>query len=163
MTTFPVPRHFLKAAFCALLACGLWLAWLWQPHRQVALHQRSLLHALEQRDWKEIGSLISHSYRDRWGYDKAFVLGEMPQVFRQFLWLKVTAEERRCETAGSAGYWEGSLRLAGQGGPFAKAAIARVNSISGPWTFHWAKSGRWPWDWQLVAVANEELETLQWE
>ena len=46
---------------CALLAIVLWCAWLWQPERQVRLHQRNFLQALEDRDWERLAEFV-----DQW-------------------------------------------------------------------------------------------------
>jgi hypothetical protein len=138
----------------AVLTC----AWLWQPERQVRLHQRHLLDAVGQRDWDKVGGFFDAQYADRWGHDKGFMLRAGREVFRQFLSLQVESEPASCTAGGGRGHISARVRLRGQGGPLAELAVERVNSLHAPFTFEWEQKSWRPWDWTLTRFDQPELE-----
>lgn len=140
------------------MALVLFLVWYWQPERQVRLHQQQLLSALEDRDWEDVADLMADSYSDRWRHDKAFVLREAREVFRQFIALQVTGEVKDLSVADGAGEIKARLTIVGRGGPLAEFAMSRVNVMREPWVFRWQQQSAWPWDWQLVFVDQPELD-----
>jgi hypothetical protein len=151
-----------------VLGAGLGLAmlffctWLWQPERQLRLHQRDLLRAVEARDWDRLSELVADTYADRWGHDKNFLLGESKEVFRQFLLLKIEARSARIELAGDGGLCEQALRLEARGGPFAEIIANKVNGLSQPFRFRWQLRSAKPWDWQLTEFDQRELPSDLW-
>jgi hypothetical protein len=144
------------AAGAAVLVLGLWLAWLWQPERQVRLHQKHFLQAVERRNWNAMEKFLAVDYADRWGHDRAFVLSACREVFGQFLFLTVEQQTEDCVVEGTSGTARTTVRLTGSGGPFAQEAITRVNALREPFVFSWERRGR-PWDWELVRVDQREL------
>lgn len=135
----------------------IFLAVLWQPDRQVRLHQLHFLRSLEKRDWPRFATFVSEQYSDRWQHDKAFLLREPREVFRQFIVLGIEQEERSLFVAGGKGRIAAKLTITGNGGPFAELAKQRVNALAEPFTFRWVKQSWKPWDWQLVEVDQPEL------
>lgn len=131
--------------------------WYCVPERQVRWHQRQLLSAVEDRDWEDVAELMADSYSDRWQHDKAFVVREAREVFRQFLTVQVTGEERDLYVENGAGEIKTRLIISGRGGPLAEFAMSRVNVMREPWVFRWQQQSAWPWDWQLVWVDQPEL------
>jgi len=139
-------------------AIGIFLLLLWQPARQVRLHQRHLLRAVEKRDWPAVSRFIGAEYRDRWGHDKENVLQEAAQVFGQFLMCNLQGEERALEVANSSGTIATQLALGGTGSPIAEYAEQRVNALSEPFTFKWRQKSWKPWDWVLIEANQPQLE-----
>ena len=131
---------------------------LWQPERQLRLHQRNLLRAVEKGNWERFASFIASDYSDRWQHDKEFVLRESREVFRQFLFLTVRHEVRDVDAQGETGTLSVSIELLGTGGPLAEFARERVNRLGAPFTFRWRHRGWKPWEWELVEVNHPELE-----
>lgn len=150
----------MKAVYAVVLLgiVAIYIAALWQPARQVQLHQTNLLRAVEKRNWERFASFMADDYSDRWGHDKEFVLRESREVFRQFLFLTVRQEVRAMQIGDQRGTVVARIELAGSGGPLATVARERVNALSEPFTFRWRQRSWKPWDWQLVDVDQPELE-----
>lgn len=143
-------------AACVLLVIVLWCAWLWQPARQVRLHQENLLQALEERDWKRVGEFLDENYSDRWGHDKGFVLREGREAFRQFIVLEVQGETLDLWVDSGQGAVLSRLRMRGRGGPIAELVISRVNGMQEPWRFEWQQGSK-PWEWRLKRLDHAQL------
>jgi len=147
-------RLFFPGA-AAGLALVLWLAWLWKPERQVRLHTGSLLKAVERRKWSKVDALLADSYADRWGHDKAFVLGGLRQVFDGFVFL--TIEHREAGSDLRAGRSVEQVKISGQGNLVAQFVVTRVNGLAEPFTFQWRRGEGGPWAWELVSVDHPSL------
>ena len=150
----------MKAVYAVVLLgiAAIYAAALWQPARQLQLHQANLLRAVEKRNWERFARFIADDYSDRWGHDKEFVLRESREVFRQFLFLTVHHEVRAMQILDQKGTVVARIELAGSGGPLADLARGRVNALSEPFTFRWRQRSWKPWDWQLVEVDQPELD-----
>ncbi len=136
---------------------SLWLVWLWQPERQVRLHQKHFLQAVERRNWRSVENFLAEGYSDRWGHDKAFVLSASQEVFRQFLFLTVEQRIDDCIVEGKAGTARVLVKITGSGGPVAQYVVSTVNALRDPFVFSWERVGRWPWEWGLVRFEQREL------
>ncbi|MGB8170322.1 MAG: hypothetical protein WCF18_22660 [Chthoniobacteraceae bacterium] len=150
------PKRLALLAAAALLAVALWLAWLWQPERQVRLHTASLLKGIERRNWSNVQDLLADNYADRWGHDKNFVVTGLRQVFGSFVFLKIEHENVSVDAV--AGRTRTRVKMSGQGSAVAQYVMAKVNSLAEPFTFTWEKRSGKPWDWQLTAVDHPTLE-----
>ncbi len=139
-----------------LVALALWLAWLWQPERQVRRHTRGLLKAVEGRRWSKVEALLADSYSDRWGHDKAFVLDGLRQVFGGFVFLTIEHREVGGDVAG--GKLAAQVKKSGQGNVVAQFVMTTVNELGEPFTFTWHRRGGGPWDWELVSVDHPTLD-----
>lgn len=137
--------------------------WLWQPERQVRLHQRHLLDAAAAHDWKKIDRFLAADFRDRYGHDKPWVLRESREILRQFFALTVhdsdtgvafdpaNAQKTRLARVSTR------LRLEGTGTPVAQYAMQAVNSAQAPFEFSWKRQSWKPWDWRLVSAGHPLL------
>jgi hypothetical protein len=142
----------------ALVVASLYLSWLWQPERQVRRHQAALIKAAEKRNWQDAGALVSDTYADRWEHDKEFVIDGSREVFRQFLFLTIQQEILASSVAGGVGRVEARLRISGSGSPIAQYAMAKVNTLTEPFTFTWIRPSWQPWRWRLTRFDHPKLE-----
>jgi hypothetical protein len=129
----------MTAALASLVVVTILLRclWLWQPERQLLLHQAHLRSAVERHDWAKIRIMVDPDYADRWGHTRDTGIEEARQALG-------TVTER----------W----KIDGTGTEFAPMVQERVNALQTPFVFTW-KHGSWkPWDWTLVRVDNAELE-----
>ncbi len=150
----------IKAVYAVVVLAivAAYIAALWQPARQLRLHQANLLRAVEKRNWDRFARFVADDYSDRWGHDKEFVLRESREVFRQFLFLGVRHEICAVQKLEENGTVVVRIELTGSGGPLADMAKERVNSLAQPFAFRWRRQSWKPWDWQLVAVDQPELD-----
>ena len=49
------------------------------------------------------------------------------------------------------------IRLEGNGVGYSQMIAGHVNQFTEPWVFHWSNPGRWPWDWQVNMIHNDQL------
>ncbi len=150
------PKRLALAVAAAVLCAGLWLAWLWQPERQVRLHTAGLLKGIERRNWDKVQDLLADQYSDRWGHDKNFVVTGLRQVFGSFVFLKI--EHQNLTVDATTGRTRTRVKMSGQGSPIAQFVMVKVNGLTEPFTFTWEKRSGKPWDWQLTAVDHPTLD-----
>ncbi len=156
---------FLIGAVAGLLLGGR-CVWLWQPERQVSLHQRHFLEAVADRKWKKIAAALADDFRDSAGHDKAWALKESREVLRQFFVLSV--REREAGTAFATPERREAtvttrFRLEGNGTPVAEYAMEVVNGSGAPFVFVWKRQGWKPWDWQITAIRHPLVQRAAWE
>lgn len=142
----------------AAVAIVIFLALLWQPARQVRLHQEHFLKAVAKRDWQSVGQFISAEYHDRWGHDKENVLVQSAQVFGQFLFCNIQSEERSLLLENGNATLSAKITMGGTGGPIADFATQRVNALTEPFVFKWVRKSWKPWDLELTEVDQPQLE-----
>lgn len=138
-------------------ALALYLLWLWQPGRQLLLHQRHFLAALEKRDWDRVTSFFDEGYGDRWGLDRQSAVRMTSEVLRQFFVVEILAEDLQGSVDSRHGVVYARIRLDGEGNAIAREAIHRVNALRKPFRFEWRHASWKPWDWRLVRVDQQEL------
>jgi len=131
--------------------------WLWQPERQVLLHQDHLLDAAEIRNWKRFDQFIANNYADRWGHDKAFLVRESSEVLRQFFGLTIKRDRVECRVQGDRATVLDHLKLEGKGTPIAVLAASTVNELQEPFSFEWKRQSWKPWDWVLISADQPQL------
>lgn len=164
---FKFPPQFHNAKFPFL--CGVVLALilgvrcirLWQPERQIELHQAHLLTALGDRHWKKVDRFIAPTFTDRVGHDKAWVLRESREVLRQFIALDIKAIDPEIEPLAATpeiGVVRSRLQIIGTGSPIANYAKETVNSSTHPFLFTWKRQSWKPWDWQLTTLDQPILD-----
>lgn len=159
--TINLPQNFRTSFYAAsvlAIALGLWLAQLWPAENQVRLHSEHLLRQLEKKNWSAVGDFIAPEYRDDWRDDRALVLSRLQVTLRFFSSLTITATSQKVRLDPPGGTWSARIQLAGRGGEFAPEILSRVNSLTTPFELHWRQQSWKPWDWQLVAVSNPQLE-----
>ena len=136
---------------------GVYLFRLWQPQRQIELHNVHLLAQIEKHNWKSVGEFIGENYQDRWGNDRKLLLERLPQVFRALGNTRIESSAVVIRQDQDRGYWAAKITIKGTG-EFADFIQSRVNSLEAPFEFEWQPGATWPWDWKLVAVRNPVLE-----
>jgi hypothetical protein len=142
----------------ASLVVALWLAWLWQPERQVRWHTAGFLGAIQRRNDDKMEGFIAEEYSDRWGHDKRFVITASRQVFQQFVFLTIEHQVLAASLEGGSGRIVARVKISGQGGPVAEYVMGRVNGLAEPFAFVWRKRSGRPWDWELISVEHPSLE-----
>lgn len=155
-----MPINFRNGFYVGLvvaLIVGVYLIRLWQAERQVDLHSTHLLAQIEKKNWKAVGEFIGSDYQDRWGNDRALLLGRLREIFRAIPNARITAAGPTLRTDNGRGYWNAKIAINGTG-EFADLIEARVNSLEAPFEFEWQQGATWPWDWKLVSVRNPALE-----
>lgn len=145
-------------ASLAVVTIALRCLWLWQPERQLLLHQAHLRRAVEQRDWARVEALVDPAYADRWGYTRTTGVRDARQWLGQFFVLTVTAEAAGDELTAGGGTVRERWKIDGTGAEVAGMVEDRVNGLHAPFAFQW-KHGSWkPWDWTLIRVDNSDLD-----
>ena len=142
----------------ALFVGLLYLLLLWQPARQVRLHQAHFLGAMEKKDAKRLSEFIADKYSDRWGHDKEFVIRESREIFGHFIACRLQQEERYLERQGQEATVGAQIILTGTGSPIADYAKQRIGELTEPFVFRWERQSWKPWDWQLVSVNQPQLD-----
>ena len=155
------PRQILLiTAVIVLLVCigsGVRFLWFQSPREQIERAQRSFLHAVEKRKWDKIASMLKENYQDEFGFDKETGLEAAKQMLGGFFTLEVRAEQTHIVPAPDVGFIQMKMKLEGNGTPVAQMVAQRVNETKAVWTFHWHKTGKWPWNWQIVQIHNDAL------
>jgi hypothetical protein len=151
---------FRNGFYAGLIVAALWAVYLfrlWQPERQLELHNRHLLEQIEEHDWKTVGAFIAETYQDRWGNDRKLLLERLPQVFRALGQTRIEASGIVIRPEEGRGFWTAKITINGTG-ELPDFVQSRVNSLDAPFEFEWQRGATWPWDWKLVAVRNPALE-----
>ena len=150
----------MTAALASLVVITIALRclWLWQPERQLLLHQAHLRSAVEDRNWARVERLVDPAYADRWGYTRETALRDARQWIGQFFALTVTATPAGDQLTACGGTVTERWSIDGTGTEMATMVKDRVNSLHAPFVFQW-KHGSWkPWDWTLTRIDNTDLD-----
>jgi hypothetical protein len=151
--------NFRNGFYAGLIVAAVWgvyVALLWQPERQVLLHNLHLLEEIEKHDWKAVGDFVDVHYQDRWENDRARLLERLREVFRMLPNARIEARSPSVRTGNGRGHWTAKITIKSTG-EFADYIESRVNSLDVPFEFEWQR-GAWPWNWKLVSVRNSGLE-----
>lgn len=136
---------------------AMWCVRLWQPERQIRLHQRHLLEAAENRNWKKLKLLLDDDFKTPNGIDKKLALGTLAEALRPFMSVHITGTETHLDRNGRVAKTGQILRLDGMGSAFAEAIKSAVNQSNDPFEFTWERKSWKPWDWRLVRVEHPLL------
>jgi hypothetical protein len=156
-----IARKYAPASAVSLIVWAIWLAWLWQPERQVRLHTTHFLKKVERRDWEGVRAFLAADYSDRWDHDGLSAVADARAVFAHFLFLTVESRVVECEWQ-----WPSQrpmmaaravVKISGTGDPLAQMVMEKVNTLQAPFAFTWRKSGRMPWEWQLTHIEQRAL------
>ena len=145
-------KFLLRATFIVAVFIVIRCVWLWQPERQVLLHQRHLLDAVERGDWTRAGEFIDAGYQDRAGQDKVALLQQAREVVAQFFSMSIVDATPDVTPTGARAQLRTRLRLNGAGTPLADYIKTEVNSATQPFQFTWEQKSAKPWDWRLVTI-----------
>jgi len=149
----------MKAALASLVVItfALRCVWLWQPERQLLLHQAHLRAAVEARDWSKVESLIDPAYADRWGYTRTTAIRDARQWLGQFFALTIATEPGGDQWTHDAGTVTERWTMDGTGTAMSEMVKERVNALHAPFSFQWKHASWKPWDWTLTRVDNPDL------
>lgn len=148
-----------RVFFALLIALAIYLAWLWQPARQVRKHQQAMLDAAESRSWQRVAAFLAADYQDQWKQDRALAISDAQEAFRYFLILGFTQENVRIASAANRERaLTENLRIVGSGEGPAMFVKERVNQLTEPFTFIWKRESWKPWDWRLVEIRQPQLQ-----
>jgi hypothetical protein len=150
-------RNGFYAGLAVTLVWAIYLFRLWQPQRQIELHNTHLLAQIEKHKWKDVGEFIGDAYQDQWGNDRQLLLQRLPQVVGALGNTQIEARDVAIRREERRGYWTAKVTVKGTG-EFADYIQTRVNSLETPFEFEWQPGATWPWDWKLVSVRNPALE-----
>lgn len=150
-------RNRFYAGLLVALIVGVYLVRLWQPERQIELHNAHLLSQIEKKNWANVAEFVADDYQDRWGNDRALLLERLREVFRALPNVRIDSIGAVTRTENSSGYWTAKITIHATG-EFAPVIEARVNSLAAPFELEWRHRSAKPWDWKLVSVRNPELE-----
>lgn len=140
-----------------LVLWALWLAWLWQPERQVRLHTSHFLKKVERRNFQAAGKMMAADFHDRWEHDRSSALEDAHQVFSQFVFVTIENRTESCDMREGEATAHTRVKISGNGGGVAQLVMSRVNSLQQPFTFTWRKVGSAPWQWELTRIDQPEL------
>jgi hypothetical protein len=101
--------------------------------------------------------LLADDYRDRWGHDKAAVVGRSRLIFGQYQMLSIGRESQGVEAGTEGSVIREKLTMKGFGGALAVAAKDEVNRLREPFAMTWRRRSWKPWDWELASVGQSEL------
>lgn len=147
-----------------LAALMLWLVWILfvqAPSAQLEKAQAELIAAVESRDWDEVKEWLAADYADESGFDREQAARAGAEALRGFISLTVEAETVSLTAGPEEGTVSQRIRIDGNGAGFSESVKSAVNGLDEPWVFEWRKRGRWPWDWRVIRIGNEELGKVQ--
>jgi hypothetical protein len=143
-----------------LAALLLWGGIEAMPGRGLARCQDRLLEAAGRRHWDKARKLMAEDYRDQWGQDREQAIALAAEGLQNFLTLEVTPEDSFVEREGREAVISARLRLSGRGNALGEALMERANSLESHFRFAWSRKSWKPWDWKLVSVSQNEIDTL---
>lgn len=153
---------YILAGLLLVIAC--WFGW-WalgrSPEQQVLARQTAFLAAVEDRDWDEVKSMLTDDYMDDYGHDRDSAVEDASQVLGGFIMLTVKSEVVFKQVVPDLAMLKVKIQMEGKGLGISDVVAAQVNNMTQPWFFHWHKKGRWPWDWKIVQIHNDELRVPQ--
>lgn len=144
---------FILAAL--LVAYATWWLCLQSPERQVTAVQMDFLEALEGHDWKDVEAFLAPDFVAVSGHTRGTVMPALQHALGRFVTLSIEPRSSAVKASATMGLITQQIRLVGLGDGLAMAVRDRANQITTPWLFHWRKTGRWPWNWQLTQVHND--------
>lgn len=150
----------LRTFLVLVLIEGLWLAW-WvfgrSPEAQVRAAQANLIQAVEERDWKALERLMAANYTDAYGHNRDSAIEDGRKYLSGFFTLSLKTDKITIQAAKGQGMVTTMIRLEGNGVGYSQAILGHVNQMTEPWIFHWSNPGRWPWEWQVNLIHNDQL------
>lgn len=154
--TRPPRWLFYLPALIALVWLGWWLFGQ-PPAEQVRRAQEKFLSAVEKRDWKKVQSSLASDYSDTLGLTQETAPGAAAEVLNNFLFLTLNTDLQLITATATTAQVQARIQMEGRGLGLSAVIMDRVNTMQGPWQFHWRKDGPWHWDWKLTRIHHEEL------
>tara|TARA_R110002049_G_scaffold209868_1_gene380767 strand:- start:37 stop:522 length:486 start_codon:yes stop_codon:yes gene_type:complete len=154
-------RRYLWIALVLIFLLGSgWSAW-WcfgrTPQSEILAAQEKLLTAVEKRDWERVLGMLTEDYLDEWGHDRQSAVQDGKQALAGFFTIDLETQITTLQATKDLGMVKMMIRMEGNGTGFSQFVVTKVNQVQEPWFFHWHKKGRWPWDWKVVQIHNEQI------
>jgi hypothetical protein len=137
---------------------ALYLFWLWQPERQVRLHNEHLLAAVEAKNWSKFAEFIDDSYQDEWGNDRPLILTRLREVLSYARHLRIDPFGVGVRRTDDEAEWSARITIDADANEVTTFIKDHVNPLEAPFVFKWRHRSSKPWDWKLIRVSNEALE-----
>lgn len=153
-------RIILRCLLVLSLIEGVYLAW-WifgrSAEAQVRAAQANLIEAVEDRDWKGLEKLLAPDYTDAYGHNRDSAIQDGRKYLSGFFTLVVKTDKTTIRAAKGQGMVTTMIQLQGNGVGYSQAILGHVNQFTEPWIFHWSNPGRWPWEWRVNMIHNDQL------
>lgn len=153
-------RLILRAVLALVLITSLWFAW-WvfgrSPEAQVRAAQAKLIKAVEDRDWNKVQKMLAENYTDAYGHTHESAVQDGKKYLGGFYTLTLKTDQATVRAAKGQGMVSMMIRLEGNGIGYSQIVLGHVNQLTEPWIFHWNNPGRWPWDWQVNMIHNDQV------
>lgn len=140
------------------VALGIYLAWLWQPERQIRLHTKHLMAHVQNKNWTKLPDFIGVDFQDAWDDDRERLLVRVREVFSYTRGLKITPLAPQIRVQDREGFWTAIVKVDGEGGEVMVLIKERINSLGTPFELRWRRESGKPWDWKLIAASNPDLK-----
>ena len=157
LPTYKVHAFGFRLVVFGLLILGGYCFNMWQPKRQIELHQKNFLLALEDRNWRRVNAFLAADYSDRFGHDRATVVKDLRDVLRQFFAVTIRAQGTQTDHSPGRATITTNITVSGTGPGLTDFITTEVNRLTTPWVFSWRRASFLPWDWQLEKVDNAGL------
>lgn len=155
-----MPRRFRNGFYLGLgvaAVIGLFLAFQWQPERQVRRHAAKLVAEIEARDWETVTALLGDEFQDQWGHDRASLIARLREISRYLRGAKIVTQDATIIIDNVNAVWSAKVTVEGEGEGVALVK-ERINALTTPFRLEWRRMSHKPWDWKLVRVSNAELQ-----
>jgi hypothetical protein len=137
----------------------VWALWFYRAEHQVARCHRSLINAVESRNWAKLHAITSDDFMAGL-YSKEESIAAGQEALRPFLSIQLAESEDVWLRERPQVYVRHALiRMEGKGGGYADMVISAVNAQTEPFVFTWQRMSRKPWDWKLTRVEHPLLST----
>src|SRR5438876_10592476 len=120
-------RNYGPTAAIVLVLWALWLAWLWQPERQVRLHTSHFLKKVERRNWVAAKEMMAGDFADRWEHNKNSAIEDAQMVFSQFVFVTIENRTESCDLREGEATAHTRVKISGNGGGVAQLVMSRVH------------------------------------
>lgn len=154
-------RLISRTILALLLIAALWFAW-WvfgrSPEAQVRAAQAALIKAVEERDWEEVAEYLAPNYTDAYQHTRETALQDGKKFLGGFFTLTFKTDAMTVQAAKGQGMVKSVIRLEGNGIGYSQPVLGYANQLTQPWVFHWSNPGRWPWDWQVTLIHNDQVQ-----
>ena len=141
-----------------MLLIGAFLAFRWQPDRQLVRRWDGFLDAFSTRRWNAVDAYLSPDYRDSWGHTRQNLKARANYALREYTHLEVRVESVSIRRTGRSATIEAVVRVTGSGGYAAESTRRAVNRVFSTTEFKWERHPWRPWDWRLVWADNPEID-----
>ena len=153
-------RLIIRSLLVLVLVIALWFSW-WalgrSPEEQLRVAQAEFIEAIQDRDWDDLQDFFAADYTDAYGHNRETVVQTLKQYISGFFTLDVKTSDLTVQAVKGQGIVKLKAKLEGNGTAVSQMVLQRVNQMEQPRVFLWSNPGRWPWNWRLSMVHNDEV------